>query len=84
MGKVIKGRFKPSDNSGYMLSGRKVTGVYMGDLAAEKEVFSSGEQANIFSKETGVQITALSIKEMNQFCLMWLCMFDPDVIKEDD
>ena len=81
MGEVIQGKFLPDDNSGYLIDGDKVTGVYMGDLAANTEV--GGHEVCVFDKSTDTVTAILDVEEMNRFCLMWLCIFDPDVIKED-
>ena len=81
MGKVIKVDFGPPDNSGYMIDGDKVTGVYMGDLVANKEVGSAA--VCVFDKSSGIILFKLNADEMNRFCFLWLNIFDPDVIKEE-
>ena len=83
MGKVIQGNFLPEENCGYLLNGEKITGVYMGNLSAENEVFLGGEMVSVLNKETGDKMCVLDTEEINRFCLMWLCIFDPDVIKEE-
>ena len=55
----------------------------MGNLAAEQEILFGGEMVTVLNKETGEKMCSLDTEEMNRFCLMWLCIFDPDVIKED-
>lgn len=71
------------DKSGYITtdteSGCVIDGVYMDELAAFKQddTVYIGEKSK-FGVDNAVM---LSVKEMNQFCLMWLAIFDPEVIK---
>jgi len=88
MGEVIKLNFKKStDKSGYLMDGSKIDGIYQGNLAAcvdrsRREAVChigncGGEEMYMHNP------VELSIKELNEFCIMWLLIFDPDVIKVD-
>lgn len=70
------------DESGYVLTDDRVDGVYNKDLAAMKMdgVVYVG-QKSIDGIDSPV---SMSVSDMNKFCLMWLCIFDPSVIKEDE
>lgn len=70
------------DESGYVLTEDRVDGVYNKDLAAMKMdgVVYVG-QKSIDGIDSPVSMSAA---DMNKFCLMWLCIFDPSVIKEDE
>ena len=84
MDNVIHANFnKEEDNSGYTLTeDNKVTGIYVGDLAAIKE----GDKVYLGEKiEQGICYPVVTtLEEMNQFCIMWLCIFQPEVIVEDE
>ena len=76
MGKIVHLDFNKKDKdeddkSGYILNGRKVDGVYNGNLAAMTE-YGNVYIGTKAAKEI-LDITFLSLDEMNQFCLMWLC-----------
>jgi len=87
MNNVIHADFgQDHDNSGYLIGecsdGRKkVTGVYVDDIAA----FVEGDVVYMGAKvEQGIDNPVLTtMKEMNEFCIMWLCIFQPEVIIED-
>lgn len=87
MDNVIHADFnQEKDNSGYTMTDadngqKRVTGVYVGDLAAIKE----GDEVYLGEKiEQGISYPVVTtIEEMNQFCIMWLCIFQPEVIVED-
>jgi hypothetical protein len=71
------------ESKGYNLVDDKVTGVYVEKLAAVvsidfKDVLIGEKSAD--GIDCGVQ---LSMEDMNEFCLMWLLIFDESVIKED-
>lgn len=82
MSNVIQADFGSSeDKSGYLIDDRdgSVDGVYNGGIAAMK--LNGGDVViGTKSKEGIEQATLASMKEMNEFCLMWLLMFDPSVI----
>jgi len=81
MGKVINADFPQHDNSGYFVTDGEVSGIYCGDLAASTE--DNNGKVIVFDKSDGAIVDTLDIKQMNQFCINWLCMHDPDVIVED-
>jgi len=69
-----------SDEIGYVMNDREVQGVYSHELAA---VVGDGG-VYIGRKESDNEIrnaVKISADSMNEFCLMWLLIFDPDVIK---
>ncbi len=73
---------KPKDDgTGYILNGRTVEGIYVNNISAKVDY------GNVYlgtKGEDGIDDSLLTSKEdLNQFCLMWLLMFNPDVIKED-
>lgn len=81
MSNVIYGDFI-SCKDGYIMNGSEVEGVYVGDLAAtsiDKDLcvigFKDGDD-----KISGYEV---SIEDINQFCLMWLCIFNEAVIAKD-
>ncbi len=83
MGEVIQVSFNPKDNCGYSFDeDRKVTGVFVQKVAAmvtdDKKTVIIGEQAEqgIYN---GIEIP---LEKMNEFCLMWLMIFDESKIKE--
>lgn len=85
MGEVIEVDFT-DDNTGYIFDdSNNVTGIYCGDTAAGLDqgiVYMGTEQKredNLAEVECSVTMT---LEEMNQFCLMWLLIFDPDVFKQ--
>ena len=88
MGEVINHDFLNTDeNIGYITNDQdpkniKIEGVYVDGLSAmvkNKEVFIGAKGIDKI-----LNPTSLSLQEMNRFCVMWLCIFDPDVIKEDE
>jgi len=86
MGQVITGQFNRQTETdvGYFVSdsGSDITGVYAGEFAA------SLEDGQVFAGMKGgssIEDPALlTKKEMNDFCIMWLSLFDPAAIKYDD
>ena len=89
MSNIIKANFGPDEEkSGYLMedgsNGLKViTGVYCGDIAAMK--LADGSVVNGTKNDDSIeQATLVSMDEMNKFCLMWLCIFDPSVVKFDE
>ncbi len=85
MSNVIKADFgNDEDKTGYLIDDRdgSVDGVYNGDIAAMK--LPDGNIVIGTKSDDGIeQATLASMKEMNEFCLMWLLIFDQAVIKED-
>lgn len=87
MGKILKVDFNNYDdsNSGYILSkdGKNsvVTGIYSSKLAACVD----GNDCYVGTRDENeiVDSTFLSKDDMNKFCLMWLLIFNPDVIKDE-
>jgi hypothetical protein len=85
MSNVIKYNFGPeNERSGYVIDEDKkcVDGVYCGGISAMK----LGDGSVVIGTKTddGIeQATLTSMKDMNEFCLMWLLIFDESVIKED-
>ena len=78
MGEVIK--FEKPDFLNYMVdNNHKPYGVVVRSLAIEKCNHSA-----IITLPTGECGEVLSMDEMNQMCIAWLCLHDPDVIKCDE
>ena len=71
------------DRNGYIIEDKeKINGVYVEGLCAsawEDDVFVGGKG----NREITYPVT-LSKADMNQFCLMWLGIFNPGVLKEDE
>jgi len=87
MNNVIQANFGSDNNSGYITEDIKgsdkkdIKGVYNGGLIAVidgGELYVGGDSDRVVSSPV-----KMSIKDMNQFCLMWLLIFDQSVIKED-
>jgi len=86
MGQVIKGQFNQQTETdvGYFVSdsGSGITGVYAGEFAASLE---GGEVYAGIKSATSIEDPALlTRREMNEFCIMWLALFDPTALKEED
>lgn len=81
MGEVIEVDFL-NCKDGYILNGRKVEGVYMGDLAAT--LMDDGDCAIGFKDDDGITGQKISLEDLNRFCFMWLCIFDESVIVKED
>jgi len=81
MSSVIHVDFSGDDSSGYFISdGGKVDGVYCGDLGC---VNDNGVVYIGTKKDDQIEnVTQMSLDEINDFCLMWLLIFNPDVIPE--
>jgi hypothetical protein len=58
-----------------------ITGVY------HKDLVSSLQGSNVYIGEKGDDSinnpVVVSVEDMNQFCIMWLCIFDPSAIVEE-
>jgi len=87
MNNVIYANFAQEEDSGYTMDDldngqKRVTGVYVGDIAAIKD----GNEVYLGEKvEQGISYPVVTdIDKMNQFCIMWLCIFQPEVIVEDE
>lgn len=68
--------------TGYLLNeNNEIEGVYAGSIAAmvDYDNVYLGAKA-----DDGIDEAVLtSIEDLNEFCLMWLLIYDPEVIKED-
>ena len=86
MGQVIKGQFNQQTETdvGYFVSdsGSDITGVYAGEFAASLE--GGSVYAGIKGATTIEDPALLTRREMNEFCIMWLSLFDPTAIKYDE
>lgn len=85
MGEVIKVNFTDiKEDSGYIINGRAVDGVYKADVVAVRKNDSDSDCVIGYRSIDGViNPIELSIAELNEFCLMWLLIFDPEAISED-
>ena len=85
MTNVIKANFgTDKENSGYLMDDRdnSVDGIYRGSIAAMK--LEDGNVVIGTKSDDGIeQATFASMDEMNEFCLMWLLIFNQSVIKND-
>lgn len=81
MGEVIEVDFL-NCKDGYILNGRKVEGVYMGDLAAT--LMDDGDCAIGLKNDGEIIGQRISLEDLNRFCFMWLCIFDESVIVKED
>ena len=71
------------DGSGYVTSdnSRRITGVYVNNVAA---IVKNGNVYLGTKSDDGVTDALLTNeKDMNRFCLMWLGISDPDVLKNE-
>ena len=72
-------------DSGYVITDAKpkalVTGIYHKGLSA---VEIDGEACVGHKADDGIDYPVfMSIDDMNRFCMMWLCIFDPSAISDD-
>ena len=78
---IIHVDFGSNDKSGYLLNEARVDGVYSGKIAAMRDddgVIYLGTKA-----DDGIDnVTESTMDEINEFCLMWLLIFNPEVIVE--
>ena len=84
MGKVIEVDFTADDGTGYFKSDSsdEISGVYAGEFAAcmEDDVVYAGVKCDV-----GVDDAVILTKnEMNEFCLMWLGLFAPELFQEEE
>ena len=78
---IIKVDFK-NDMSGYVIEGESIEGVYNSDLCAV--LLNDDKYKCVIGRKGDDHISdgiLMTTKEMNDFCLMWLCIFNPSVIK---
>jgi len=72
------------DNRGYLMDDitKKITGVYVENVAAMVQY----ENVYLGTKGDGQIDDALltNKKDLNDFCLMWLAIFNPEVLKYDE
>jgi len=83
MGEVIKVNFTDiKEDSGYIMDEGKIEGVYKGDLVAHNNkgncYIGCRGDSEIYNP------IQMSVKELNEFCIMWLAIFDPEVLNMDD
>ena len=78
MSNVIK--MFEDESKGYVMNGNSVVGVYVDGLAS----ISDGNSVSVGQKcNDGIDnAVSLSVGDMNEFCLMWLLIFNPKVIVE--
>jgi hypothetical protein len=80
MGEVVSIK---KENKGYNIVDEKVSGVFVENIVAiisdDKIDVLIGEKCDE-GIENPLQV---SMKDMNEFCLMWLLIFNESVIKED-
>lgn len=56
-----------------------LVGVYTASLKAEQ--CKDGDSATLTLPNVGGE-QKTTVEDINEFCLLWLCIFDPDVISE--
>jgi len=81
MGDVVE--LKPKDDdTGYLLTGKKVDGVYVHNIAA----MINYDNVYLGTKgDDGIDDALLTnLKDMDRFCIMWLGINNPDVLKGED
>ena len=77
-----------NDRTGYVLTdsdkvegNSKITGVYV------ENILAMVDNGNVYLGTKGVEgvddALLTNMKDINEFCLMWLLIFNADVIKED-
>lgn len=77
---IIHVDFGSNDKSGYLLNEARVDGVYSGKIAAMRD---SGVVYLGSKDDDGIDnVTETTMDEINEFCLMWLLIFNPEVIVE--
>lgn len=85
MSNVIKVDFgKDEENYGYLIDDNdgSIDGVYCGIISAMK--LEDGSVVIGTKSDDGIEHAMLtSMDDINEFCLMWLLIFDESVIKED-
>ncbi len=56
-----------------------LVGVYTNSVKAEQ--WRDGDSATL-TLPSGKAEQKTTVEDINEFCLLWLCLFDPDVISE--
>jgi len=77
---VIHVDFDSNGNSGYVMTDGHIDGVYSGEITAVNDngiVYLGTKVDNGIDK-----VTEATMDEINEFCLMWLLIFNPEVIVE--
>jgi len=82
MGEVVDGNFA-NEKSGYVTKGDSIEGVYNGSLCAVLVNGSKDKCTVGYTDDERVIGIEMTVKEMNEFCLMWLCIFDESVIVKE-
>ena len=85
MSNIINFEDYQDSDSGYITTENNgkttITGVY------HKDLVSSLQGSNVFIGQKGDDAinnpVVMSVEDMNQFCIMWLCIFDPTAIVEE-
>jgi hypothetical protein len=80
MSNVIKAEFGQDADSGYLIKDdKKITGVYVKNIAAMVDY----DNVYLGTKgDDGIDDALLTnMEDINQFCLMWLLIFNPGVIE---
>ena len=75
--------FEEDDGSGYLIKDncKEITGVYVNDLAA---MVDNGNVYVGTKAGEGIDDALLTnLEDMDRFCIMWLGINNPDVLKED-
>lgn len=71
-----------NDDEGYILNPPNVDGVYVDQLAA---TIVGDDNCIVGLKEDGgITGQTMTVKDLNRFCLMWLCIFDESVIVKEE
>ena len=83
MGKVIEFPIKDDDERGYLMTGDSdINGIYAENVCAMVD------NNNVYLGTKGdrqIDDALLTSKEnLNAFCVMWLAIFNPDVLKEEE
>ena len=82
MSNVININIKSNDNEGYILNGRSVEGVYVGDLTAS--ITDDGKRFIVGLKEDrGIIGQTITLEELNRFCIMHLAIFYESVLVKE-
>jgi len=76
--------FEEEDGSGYLTADncKKITGVYVNNIAA---MVDNGNVYLGTKADDGIDDAMLTnFEDMDRFCIMWLGINNPDVLKEDN
>jgi len=86
MGDVIEVNFTDiKEDEGYIINGRAVDGVYKADIVAVRKSDSDSDCViGLRGDSQVINPINTTIDKLNEFCLMWLLIFNPSVIKEED